>query len=50
MGSLNDLVIHPMNHHNIAQVDVAAANERLQALLLRIWTNTTEMLGDLDRS
>jgi hypothetical protein len=50
MGSLSDLVIHPLNHHDIALADVAATNDRFQELLRRIWANSTEMLRDLDRS
>lgn len=37
MGSLNDLVIHPANGHEIASDDVDAVNNKLDALRSRIW-------------
>jgi hypothetical protein len=33
MGSINDLVLHPMNGHRLMESEIAPANERLQALL-----------------
>jgi hypothetical protein len=33
MGSLNDLVIHPLNGHNIAEQDLDPVNQRLSALV-----------------
>jgi len=33
MGSLNDLVLHPMNGHSIPEVDIGRVNEELQAML-----------------
>lgn len=40
MGSLNDLVIDPINRHAIAPDDVAAVNNELDALRSRIWNLT----------
>jgi hypothetical protein len=36
MGSLNDLVIHPVNGHHIEMIDVDRANYELKALILRV--------------
>lgn len=37
IGSINDLVLSPMNGHNIEEKDVASANEKIQNLLGRIY-------------
>jgi hypothetical protein len=37
MGSINDLVLHPINGHRIAESDVAKINESLRALLSEAW-------------
>jgi len=36
MGSINDLVLHPINGHKIEDQDVNSTNERWQDLLKRI--------------
>ncbi|SDQ75759.1 hypothetical protein [Microbacterium sp. cf332] len=41
MGSLNDLVIHPINGHRVASSQVAEANERLSLLRQRIFAAAT---------
>lgn len=33
MGSLNDLVLHPMNGHSVSEAEVERVNEELQAML-----------------
>ena len=33
MGSINDLVLHPINGHRVAEPDIAKVNESLRALL-----------------
>lgn len=33
MGSINDLVLYPINGHRVAELDVDAINERFQTLL-----------------
>lgn len=37
MGSINDLVLSPMNGHSIEENEVANANEKFQNLLGRIY-------------
>lgn len=37
MGSLNDLVIHPANGHEVASSEVEAVNTELDGLRSRIW-------------
>src|SRR5687767_13432424 len=36
-GSLTDLVLHPMNGHDLAIADVPAVNQALSALTARAW-------------
>jgi hypothetical protein len=38
MGSINDLVIHPMNRHRVHEAEVEAANEKMQNLLSQVYT------------
>lgn len=38
MGSVNDLVLHPMNGHCVHESDIKDVNERLRRLLSRIYT------------
>lgn len=37
MGSINDLVLHPLNGHRLTEQETTQANERLRALLSRAW-------------
>lgn len=37
MGSINDLVIHPVNGHRIDAVEIDTVNRRLDALREQIW-------------
>src|SRR5579884_3403372 len=37
MGSINDLVIHPMNRHQVHEAEVEAANEKLRNLLSQVF-------------
>jgi hypothetical protein len=45
MGSFNDLFIHPVNRHLIAETGVSAAHAQLEVLKSRIWG----LVGDLRR-
>jgi hypothetical protein len=36
MGSINDLVLHPVNGHRLVESEIAPVNERLQALLSQV--------------
>lgn len=47
MGSLNDLVIHPVNGHNVSAGDVANVNERLDALRSQIYDRAIELRTEL---
>ena len=47
MGSLNDLVIHPLNGHEVAESDISAVTERLHVLRGRIYRHAQELLSDL---
>lgn len=38
MGSVNDLIIHPINRHRVDETEVKAVNEKLQKLLSRVYT------------
>jgi hypothetical protein len=49
MGSLNDLLIHPANGHQVPAEDVNETNQRLPELLTRVWTNTQALLTELDQ-
>lgn len=48
MGSLNDLVIHPMNGHRIAETEVPDVNEALHRLRGLIYADATSMKRELD--
>lgn len=41
MGSVNDLILHPMNGHNLHESDIENVNEKVRCLLRRIYA-----LGD----
>ncbi len=45
MGSINDLVLHPINGHRLTELEAAQANERLQALL----SNASELARQIRR-
>ena len=49
MGSLNDLVIHPLNGHQVAVDEVDTVNQRLSALVGELWRHASEMRRELDR-
>ena len=40
MGSLNDLVIHPLNGHKVSDSEADAVNQRLASLVG--WCGTTQ--------
>ena len=50
MGSLNDLVLHPLNGHDIAQAEVNARNEQLDALRHEVWSEAIDLRIALNRS
>jgi hypothetical protein len=49
MGSLNDLVIHPVNGDPIEEVDVDPVNRRLHGYRHEIWSAATAMKRELNR-
>jgi hypothetical protein len=49
MGSLNDLVIHPINGHRIGDTDVERVNQQVRDLLTKVWTGLQAVLRELDR-
>lgn len=49
MGSLNDLVIHPLNGHQVSDDEVDAVNQRLSSLVSQLWRHANEMKRELDR-
>ncbi len=50
MGSVNDLLLHPVNGHDIALEEVAAANDRLVALVSRTYSEAHELRRELRRA
>lgn len=46
MGSINDLVLHPINGHRIAESDVTKVNENLRALLSEAWELAREVRSE----
>ena len=49
MASLNDLVIHPMNSHPIAEERVDEVNNRLTALRATVFETARSLQRDLQR-
>ena len=43
MGSLSDLVLHPLNGHDIAEADLDASNQQLGALRTEVWSAATNL-------
>jgi hypothetical protein len=43
MGSLNDIVIHPVNGNPVVEDDVGPVNRRLDELCTHIYEATTSM-------
>ena len=50
MGSLNDLVIHPVNGHSIPDADVDRVNHSLAALRAALHEDATALRNDLGRT
>ena len=48
MGSFNDLIVHPINGHNVEVGDVDEVNERLDQLRGSISRRTRELIRELD--
>jgi hypothetical protein len=46
MGSINDLVIHPMNGHRVIEAEIKVVNDELQTLLGKIKGLATKLYGD----
>lgn len=49
MGSLNDLTIHPMNQHLIAEENVGEANDRLDSLRATVFSTARSLKREIDR-
>jgi Domain of unknown function (DUF6966) len=49
MGSVNDLLINPINGHHVNPADVADVNQRLCDLRATVWTSLQTVLRQLDR-
>jgi hypothetical protein len=45
MGSLNDVVIHPLNGHHIAAEDIDTVNARLTQLRSRTYAAATQLIA-----
>ena len=43
MGSISDLVIHPINHHRVAAFETSVINQRLRTLLSQAYEIATEL-------
>ena len=50
MGSLNDLVIHPVNGHSIPKDEVDLVNGSLDALRTALYADATALNNDLKRT
>ncbi len=46
MGSLNDLMLHPVNRHRLSEADVKAANERLALFRNALYGMAREIQGE----
>ncbi len=46
MGSINDLIIHPINGHSIHVSEVDSVNEKLRLLLKKISTLANKLYGE----
>ncbi|MEL3922040.1 hypothetical protein V1481_01605 [Aeromonas enteropelogenes] len=46
MGSLNDLVIHPINGHEVQDFAIDKANRKLQKILGEIWSLAKQLYND----
>lgn len=49
MGSLNDLVIHPMNGHSVGASELNSVNTRLQVLRSDIYSTAVAVRRELNR-
>ncbi len=48
MGSFNDLIIHPVNGHEISKENIDFVNGRLGVLRSRAWASAKAMQRELD--
>ncbi len=48
MGSFNDLIIHPVNGHEISEENIDSVNGRLGVLRSRAWASAKAMQRELD--
>jgi len=49
MGSLNDLVIHPLNHHPITDANAEEVNDRLRTLRSTVFATALALQRELER-
>lgn len=49
MGSLSDLVLHPINGHDVSEANIEVSNEQLAALLERVWSEASELRRSLNQ-
>ena len=49
MGSFNDLVLHPMNGHDLGESEIDVTNEKLARLRSSIYRTANELRRELDR-
>ena len=49
MGSFTDLVLHPINGHDLGDAEIDVTNERLARLRSSIFQTATDLRRDLDR-
>jgi hypothetical protein len=48
MGSLNDLLIQPLNGHRVGEAEVRSINEQLRLLTSAVWSDADAMVRELE--
>jgi hypothetical protein len=46
MGSINDLIIHPVNGHSVSEDQVSTANEKLEVLLSSVAIKSKKLYNE----
>jgi len=46
MGSINDLIIHPVNGHSVSEDQVSTANEKLEILLSAVAIKSKKLYNE----
>ncbi len=46
MGSINDLVIHPMNGHSVNEKQISMVNEKLEALISSVAIKSKKLYNE----